>query len=104
MFTFDTYQQMVRDTAEYEDPFYPIASLMVEAAELGDLFVKPLLRGDTVDIDHKAVISEAGDVLWNLTAILEDMGISLHEVAAYNKKKLEDRQERGVIKGSGGNR
>ena len=101
---FDSYQRMAARTALYEDRMYPIVSLMVEAAELADLFVKPILRGDAVDIDTNKVISEAGDVLWNLAMILEDMGLSLEKVAKANIKKLEKRLNEGTIQGSGGDR
>lgn len=98
------YQKMATETAVYQDLMYPIASLMVEAAEFADLFVKPYLRGDDVDVDRKEIISEAGDVLWNLAAALSDAGISLGEVAQYNIQKLQDRRARGVLKGTGGDR
>ena len=88
----------------YDDPIYPIASLMVESAELADIFIKPWLRGDDGDPDRQEVVAEAGDVLWNLCSLLTDMGITLEEVATYNIKKLKSRQERGVIAGNGGNR
>ena len=101
---FDTYQYEACETAAYEDPLYPVTSLMVESAELADLFIKPWLRGDDKEIDRKEVIAEAGDCLWNLAMILSDQAISFEEVADYNLKKLKDRAERGVISGSGGNR
>ena len=97
----NTYQLEAAEFAQYGEPMYPIASLMVEAAEFADLFVKPWLRGDNVDIDRKQVISEAGDVLWNLSNALYDAGVTLQEVAQYNLAKLKDREERGVIKGNG---
>ena len=100
----NTYQLEASEFAEYGEPMYPVASLMVEAAELGDLFIKPWLRGDNVDIDRKEIISEAGDCMWMLAMILYDAGVTLQEVAEYNLAKLKDRQERGVIQGSGGNR
>ena len=100
----NTYQLEANEYGIYSEPMYPIASLMVEAAEFADLFVKPWLRGDNVDIDRKEVISEAGDVLWNLANALKDQGVTLQEVAEYNLKKLADRRERGVIQGQGGNR
>jgi hypothetical protein len=103
-FSFDSYQRAAEETADYDDPFYPIASLMVESAELADIFIKPLLRGDQGEPSEADIVAEAGDVLWNLSAILSDYGISLHEVAAFNIKKLKSRQERGVIRGNGGNR
>lgn len=101
---FDEYQQKTVDTAEYKDAMYPISSLMVESAELADLFVKPYLRGDDKLPTPEEIISEAGDVLWNLARILDDEGISLQEVAEYNIEKLESRKERGLIKGNGGDR
>jgi NTP pyrophosphatase (non-canonical NTP hydrolase) len=102
--TLDEYQSGAILTAKYDDPIYPIASLMVESAELADLFIKPWLRGDDGDPVRKEVLAEAGDVLWNLANLLNDMDITLEEVAVYNIKKVNDRLERGVISGSGGNR
>jgi len=100
----DKYQKQAEKFALYDDVMYPIASLMVEAAELSDLFVKPYLRGDSGDPERKEIISEAGDVLWNLANVLADHDIDLSEVAEFNLAKLKDRQERGVIQGKGGNR
>ena len=98
------YQHAAKEYAQYNDPLYPVCSVMVEAAEVADLFVKPWLRGDMKDPDRKEVISEAGDVLWNLANLLADMDIQMSEVAEYNLAKLKDRAERGVIQGNGGNR
>ena len=64
------YQLMAAETANYDDPIYPIASLMVESAELADIFIKPWLRGDDGDPDRQEVVAEAGDVLWNLCSLL----------------------------------
>lgn len=104
--TLDEYDEWVTDVAVYEQSFYPFASLMVEAAEFSDLVVKPWLRGDKVnemDLLPKA-LSEAGDVLWNLSAACGELGISLQEVLDYNVNKINSRRERGVLKGSGGDR
>jgi len=102
--TFDQYQARAAVTALYQDDFYPIASLMVESAELSDLFIKPRLRGDDRKIDRHDIVSEAGDVLWNLAMLLRDNGIDFSEVAEYNLSKHQSRSDRGVIQGSGGNR
>jgi len=102
--TFDEYQARAAVTALYQNDFYPIASLMVESAELSDLFIKPHLRGDEKQIDRHDIVSEAGDVLWNLAMLLRDNGIDFSEVAQYNLSKLQSRADRGVLKGSGGNR
>ena len=101
---FNDYQREAGEFVTYDDPLYPVCSIMVESAELADLFVKPWLRGDMGDPERSLVISEAGDVLWNLAALLSDMEITLEEVARYNLHKLKDRAERGVIQGNGGNR
>lgn len=98
------YQQKAAEFAMYDDDFYPIASLMVEAAEFADLFIKPWLRGDPDLINDKEILSEAGDVLWQLSNAVNDAGFTLSEVAEFNLAKLKDRQERGVIQGKGGNR
>ena len=98
------YQTQAKQFAMYSNDMYPIASLMVESAELADLFIKPKLRGDIKPIDRKEVISEAGDVLWNLANLLSDQGIDLDEVAKYNIEKLASRMARGVVKGDGGDR
>lgn len=102
--TLNEYQIQAAATAIYQEKFYPVASLMVESAELADLFVKPWLRGDSKKIDRDKVLSEAGDVLWNLAAILSDCGLSLEVVAQHNLQKLQDRADRGVIMGDGGER
>lgn len=102
--TFDEYQARAGTTALYQDKFYPIASLMVESAELSDLFIKPMLRGDNKRIDRHDIVSEAGDVLWNLAMLLRDNGVDFSEVAEYNLSKLQSRADRGVIQGSGGDR
>ena len=102
--TLNEYQIEASATAIYQEKMYPVASLMVESAELADIFVKPYLRGDATKIDRDRVLSEAGDVLWNLAAILTDCGLSLEIAARKNLIKLQDRKERGVLMGSGDNR
>ena len=101
---FNEYQKQAQQTAIYTAPMYPVTSLMIEAAEAADLFVKPLLRGDNVEIDKVKVVSELGDVLWNLANMAADQGIKLEDIAIFNIEKLKSRQARGVIQGSGGNR
>jgi NTP pyrophosphatase (non-canonical NTP hydrolase) len=101
---FNDYQKLAQQTAIYTDPMYPVTSLMIEAAEAADLFVKPLLRGDDVEIDKVKVVSELGDVLWNLANMAADQGLKLEDIAIFNIEKLKSRQARGVIHGSGGDR
>jgi hypothetical protein len=81
---FNEYQKKAQETAIYTDRLYPVTSLMIEAAEAADLFVKPLLRGDAVDIDRTKVVSELGDVLWNLANVAADQGVKLEDIAVFN--------------------
>lgn len=54
--------------------------------------------------DSLAVKKELGDVMWMVAAIADDNGLSLSEIAEHNIAKLIDREQRGVIDGSGDNR
>lgn len=50
------------------------------------------------------LIKEVGDVLWYLSAICNELDLSLSEAALINLKKLRDRIERGKLQGSGDER
>lgn len=101
---FDEYQERAAETAQYQHKFYPFASLMIESAELSDLVAKQDLRGDNKQADRDELISEAGDVLWNLAMCCRQYGVDLSTVARCNLAKLASRADRGVIKGDGGKR
>jgi len=47
---------------------------------------------------------ELGDVLWYISALADDLGVTLEEIAQANVDKLQSRKERGKIGGSGDNR
>jgi len=47
---------------------------------------------------------EIGDVMFYIAAIAGDIGYSLEEIADMNIAKLEDRQHRNMLSGSGDNR
>lgn len=82
---------------------YPVVKLAGEAGELSEKFGK-IIRDDNGAVSPEkrdAIKLELGDILWYLAAISREMGFDLSEVAEANIKKLEDRQTRGVIKGSG---
>lgn len=80
---------------------YCALGLSGEAGEVADL-VKKYLRDGTFDID--AFRKELGDVLWYLSSLCGELGLSLQDVARSNLEKLADRQRRGVLGGSGDNR
>lgn len=55
--------------------------------------------------ERKALlIKEAGDVLWYLSAICNELGVALSDVAYGNLVKLRDRGERDALQGSGDTR
>ena len=47
---------------------------------------------------------ELGDVLWYISTLADDLGVTLEEVAKANIEKLQSRMERNKIKGDGDNR
>jgi translation initiation factor IF-2 len=60
---------------------------------------------EEVEVSPKEEIKkELGDVLWFVSEIATNLGISLEDVAHKNLDKLASRKERGVIHGSGDNR
>lgn len=59
---------------------------------------------DLTDERREAIIKEAGDVLWYVCAVANELSIELHEIAATNLTKLADRTRRNMLQGSGDNR
>jgi len=47
---------------------------------------------------------ELGDVLWYVSALADDLGITLEQVAQWNVDKLQRRMQLNKIKGDGDNR
>ncbi len=104
---FSEYQKNAKKTAQYPDGmdgkfYYPALGL---AGEVGELLnkIKKIAR-DRATPNKDDLKAEIGDVLWYLSQVSTELGIDFDEVAQYNLKKLQSRQERGVISGSGDNR
>ena len=107
---FAEYQKQASKFAVYPERLYPFLGLAEEVGELVGLVAKGE-RGDypfeslgSHGKRSEALMKEAGDVLWQLSQCLEELDLSMQVVAEMNLKKLEDRQQRGVLKGSGDNR
>ena len=107
---FDEYQKQASKFAVYESVYYPFFGIAEEVGEFVGLYAK-LERGDDINKRfgsaaglREAFMKEAGDILWQLSQCLEEMGLSMQDVAEMNLKKLEDRQQRGVLRGFGDNR
>lgn len=109
-FTFEEYQKLARDTANYpkigEKIIYPTLGICEEAGEVSGK-IKKIFRdkeGVFEKKDVEEITKELGDVLWYISQIAFEMGVNLEDVARKNIEKLADRKKRGVISGSGDNR
>lgn len=109
MISFKEYQEKAHSTAVYRDDdsvIYTALGLVNEAGEVAGK-VKKYIRGDELPefVSWQDLIAdELGDVLWYLAETATAWGLDLELLASNNAKKLEDRAERGVLKGSGDKR
>lgn len=101
---FRSYQAEARKTA-FSPPEHKIVyATMGLAGEAGELAnkVKKLMRGD---VNREEILDgikgEMGDILWYLSALADDLGIELADVASGNIKKLQSRYMRDQLRGSG---
>ena len=120
--TFDAYQAETRKTAIYgsacdnlAEPGTPANKMLrlsyvsLGLGEAGEIQgkVKKLIRdcnGEITDDDRIAIAKELGDLFFYVSATADEIGVPLGEVARINVEKLRDRQQRGVLGGSGDNR
>lgn len=81
-----------------------VFGLLEECGEFAGVF-KRLFRGDYgPDIAGPKAAQELGDILWYVANIAEDNGWNLGDLMQSNLDKLESRQIRGKILGSGDDR
>ena len=108
--TFNEYQKESRKTAVYpgagKNFIYPTLGLAGETGEVTEKIKKALRDDNNIITDSRKteLTKELGDVLWYLTQLSTELGLSLEEVAANNLSKLFSRQERGQLQGSGDDR
>lgn len=109
MWTMTSYHQEAMRTKVYgagDKLTYPALGLGGEAGEVLNK-IKKIVRdkNGVCDIDTAhAIVAELGDVLWYISAIADDLGLNLNDVAELNIIKLRSRRERDTIQGSGDNR
>jgi len=107
---FDEYQKLSRDTVAYPDPgnnyIYPTLGLAGEAGEVTNKIQKVIRDkgGKIGEEERKGIEGELGDVLWYLSQLATELGLSLDDVAKNNIEQLKSRKQRGVLHGSGDNR
>lgn len=117
-----TYQEQALMTAEYGDANheYPFVCLGEEVGEvlgkltkftrkrrcnLNDAVIAAIVPVLPVEVElREAVITELGDVYWNLAVAADTLGLTMEELGARNIEKLQGRVERGTIDGEGDNR
>ena len=110
LYHFDLYQDVAESTAVYPDKgdnlYYPALGLAGEAGEVCEK-IKKIMRdqkGHFTEDNVEEISKELGDVLWYVAMLAVEFNIALSSVAEDNLAKLQDRMNRGVIKGSGDNR
>lgn len=113
----DLYQIIATRSAIYPGQGTPIGvqytalKLNGEAGELAE-HVGKAMRDDYFGVTEEAltperqelIIKEVGDCLWYLSAICNELGITLFQAAYTNLRKLASRTERGKLQGGGDNR
>ena len=107
---FNKYQKLSKKTGIYpvigKKFVYPTLGLTDEAGEVAGK-IKKIFRdkkGRVSPEDKKEISKELGDVLWYLSQLATELGLSLDQVAKDNLEKLFSRLRRGKLKGSGDNR
>lgn len=107
---FDEYQKKSRKTALYPDVgknyIYPTIGLAGETGEVSEKIKKVIRdKGGKIDDETREMIKkELGDVLWYVSQLASELGLSLDDIAEKNIEKLYSRLERGELHGSGDNR
>ena len=108
--TFEEYQKISRKTAIYPDKdnnfIYPTLGLAGESGEVAEK-IKKILRdnkGVVDDFKKQELSKELGDVLWYVSQLATELGLSLDEIASLNIEKLYSRFDRNKISGEGDNR
>lgn len=119
--TLDDYQAISGETAIYPGRGTPVG-LMYAGLGLGEAGeiqgkIKKIFRDDIkrlIDIHNEqyfydvervqSLSKELGDILWYVSQTATELGLSLGEIAQENIDKLQDRQKRNVLSGSGDDR
>ena len=89
-----------------ENFVYPILGLAGEAGEVANKISK-IFRDDgsaITDEKRREVEKELGDVLWYVSQLATELGLSLDKVVSANIENLFFRKERGTLHGAGDNR
>ncbi|PIR87213.1 MAG: hypothetical protein COU11_01515 [Candidatus Harrisonbacteria bacterium CG10_big_fil_rev_8_21_14_0_10_49_15] len=108
--TFDQYQEFTKKTAVYptvgQSYVYPVMGLAGETGEVAEKVKKIFRDSDGVVTEERRdmIKKELGDVLWYVSQVAAEFGLSLEDVASHNMEKLLSRVETGTVKGDGDQR
>lgn len=109
--TLEEYQKAANETAVYPKEnnlgiIYTTLGLASEAGEVAGKYKKVIrdMKSEMTDEVKKEMGKEVGDVLWYVSQVCTELGLSLEEIAAENINKLRSRKERGRLSGNGDNR
>ena len=85
---------------------YLALGLCGESAEVAEKVVEALFAdgGSLTPEQREGILKEAGDTLWYLARLVDELKSDLGSVAADNIRKVTSRRERGVTQGSGDDR
>lgn len=74
---------------------YAALGLTGEAGEVANL-VKKIVRDDNYEVEVKRdlIKDELGDVLWYISALATELGLSLQGIAEHNQEKLTARHRK----------
>ena len=94
----EEYQKRSFIYKKYADAIYPVLALGEETGEVQGVIAKAIRKENNMfRVDKGQLMSELGDVLWNLAAVCTEYNISLEEVAHFNLDKLEHRNTTNQI-------
>ena len=79
-----------------------ILGLVGESGEVAEK-IKKMIR-DNSRFSPEDIVKELGDVVFYATALANFYGYNLTSMLTMNVEKLDSREQRGVLKGSGDNR
>lgn len=99
--TLNGYQEMAAATAIYPQDRaieYLALGMASEAGEVAGKVKKMIRDGGYF---NEQLADETGDVLWYVSEMARQLGVTLEELASRNLRKLQSRQSRGVLGGSG---
>lgn len=107
--TIKKYEDLIGQTAVFPKEIaltYCTMGLCGEAGEVAEK-MKKLYRdkgGEVTETFKHDIKKELGDVIWYITALAQQLGLSLEEVMEANHRKLMLRRSTNTLHGSGDNR